>query len=275
MSTPPPDDTAGPHLQLLHTRHVAPGAPAGGVLPASSDESALAALYDTSTAQRRSPGAYVRANMITTVDGAVRGPDERSGSINGAADFRVFRLLRALADVVLVGAGTVRAEGYDSVEVPEVLHDLRRASGRTGPLVLAVVTDSGRLPYGLDREDVVIVTGAAGAARLRSAGGRHDVITAGEATVDLGAAIQALVARGLGEILSEGGPHLLGSMFTADVIDELCLTWTPTIFGGDPLRLTGTAPVGPVDLRLEHLLRAPDDVLIGRWSVGGPAAIGR
>ncbi|MEK8228863.1 dihydrofolate reductase family protein [Oerskovia sp. M15] len=94
--------------------------------------------------------------MVSSVDGGAWGPDHRSGTINDAADWRVFRVLRALADVVLVGAGTARAEGYTALDVPRGLEHLR--AGR-GPLELAVVTRSGHLPASLatgDRPPLVV-----------------------------------------------------------------------------------------------------------------------
>src|SRR5665648_1069207 len=100
-------DDATPTLEVL--------LPAG--LPAirpDDAEMALAALF----AEPRTP--WLRANMIATLDGAATGADHRSGSINDPADLRVFRALRALADVVLVGAGTVRAEGYRAPRPPGV-----------------------------------------------------------------------------------------------------------------------------------------------------------
>ncbi|MGO1334328.1 MAG: dihydrofolate reductase family protein, partial [Cellulosimicrobium funkei] len=84
--------------------------PAAEHLPPDPREDRLAALYAYGTPVRGA--SVVRANMVASVDGAAWGPDERSGSINDDADWRVFRVLRALADVVLVGAGTARAEGY-------------------------------------------------------------------------------------------------------------------------------------------------------------------
>ena len=244
-------------------------APGPGQVPAD-DDAALARLYPH-PAQGRTAGAFVRANMIATVDGAVRGPDGVSGSINGAADGRVFQVLRALADVVLVGAGTVRAEGYETIDVPAGLKGLRRAAGRRDDLVLAVVTRSGGVPPSLVRPGVVVVTGSRGAQRVEAdhSAARPDVIVAGEETVDLARAVAALAARGLGRVLCEGGPHLLGDALRAGVLDELCLTRTPELLGVEGLGLTGAAPLERTALRLDLLMRAPDDVLLSRWGVTG------
>ena len=85
------------------------------ILGAPVDDASLAALY---TAQPR-PGPWVRANFATSLDGAITGPDGKSGSINSAADHVVFELLRALSDVVVVGAGTLRSEGYTALTVQD------------------------------------------------------------------------------------------------------------------------------------------------------------
>ena len=77
---------------------------------AVDDTGALAAAY--AYPDLGDGRAWLRANMVTSIDGAVQGPDGRSGSLSPPADRRLLGLLRALADVVLAGAGTVRTERY-------------------------------------------------------------------------------------------------------------------------------------------------------------------
>ena len=139
-----------------------PGPP-GAVLAADDDE-ALLALFDDPPV-RAATGAHVRGIMIASLDGAATGPDGRSGSLGDAADHRVFGALRALADVVLVGAGTVRAEGYADVQVPDRLRAARSRRGRAERVVLAVVTGSGALPDEILDGDALVVT-ASGAQAL-------------------------------------------------------------------------------------------------------------
>src|SRR5450830_771156 len=119
-------------------------------------EVSLGALY-----AHPGPGAgrtaWVRANMVTTVDGAATGPDHLSGSINNAADHRVFEVLRAAADVVLIGAGTARAERYRSLGVPDALAAGRAARGQPAGLELAVVSASGVLPAELLTGDELLL----------------------------------------------------------------------------------------------------------------------
>jgi len=219
---------------------------------------------------------WVRANMISTLDGAATGAGGVSGGINGDADHRVFRVLRALTDVVLVGAGTVRAERYTPLSVPDGLADLRAASGRAPAIELAIVTRSGDLPEQIT--DVaqhpagtvppIVLTTSAGAARLAGYPADRVVVT-GEDSVDLQAALDALADRGLVRVLAEGGPSLLGDLADGDHLDELCLTTSPLVVGGPAPRIVtsgsylgkGGAPAG-----LVQILHSGGS-LLARWSL--------
>jgi riboflavin biosynthesis pyrimidine reductase len=75
----------------------------------------------------------------------------------------------------------------------------------------------------------------------------------------------ALVERGLRDLLSEGGPHLLRDLLAEGVADELCLTWVPRVIGGVHPRILEGAPVD-LSLRLALLLEE-QGTLIGRWLV--------
>jgi riboflavin biosynthesis pyrimidine reductase len=216
-------------------------------------------------------GAWVRANFVASVDGAAWGADGRSGSINGPADLRVFRLLRALADVVLAGAGTVRAEGYGLPrERPE--HGARRAARGQAPVArLAVVTRSGDLPpdtglFDGPRPALLVTCAAAGAPALRrmaALAGDDGVLVCGQDDVDPAVAVRELARRGLPRVLCEGGPRLLTAVAAAGVLDELCLTWSPLLVGGDAPRVVSGLPLS-MRLRLAHLLEE-DGFLLGRW----------
>ncbi|MFE6970467.1 dihydrofolate reductase family protein [Isoptericola sp. NPDC057653] len=223
---------------------------------------------------------HVRANMVATVDGAAWGADHRSGSINDDADWRVFRVLRAAADVVLIGAGTARHEGYTALERPA---GLPAASDR--PLELALVSRSGRVPQLLadgDRPPLMITgaTGARTAARLLPADRVLEVPSAHDPDdVDVRAGLAALAARGLARVLCEGGPTLLAALLRDGLVDELCVTTSPSVVGPGPSRIVaapasgpGAAPAAgvpttpPVPARLGHLLHAPGTgTLLARW----------
>ncbi len=238
-------------------------------VPPDDSEAALVDLY----AHR--PG-LVRSNMIAAVDGAAWGPDHVSGSINDRADWRVFRVLRALADVVVVGAGTARAERYTQLGRPEGLEHLRDA-----PLELALVTRSGDVPAVLAQagRPPFVITGARGEAAALTAlpAGRVIVAASEGADVDLAAGLAALAERGLTRVLNEGGPSLLADLLAAGLVDELCVSTAPLLVGPGPGRIVaggghGDLPAGPpVGARLGHLLHAPaTGTLLARWELARP-----
>lgn len=218
------------------------------------------------------PGPWVRANFVTTLDGHATGGDGRSGSINSDADKQVFDVLRALADVVVVGAGTIRAEGYGRLrtEDPELLA-ARRAAGRSDHPVLAVVTASGDVPDKVLAEDpeagdLLLLCADAVHAELSQRVGQDAVIACGTDLVDAQRAVQALHERGMTQVLTEGGPHLLGGWVQAGVLDELCLTVRPVLVGGTGPRIleaqvgTGTGPLAQFDLH--HALAMDGDLML-------------
>ncbi|UZN05073.1 dihydrofolate reductase family protein [Cellulomonas sp. S1-8] len=245
----------------------------GRRLPERPGEADLVALL-----QRERTGPHVRANMVASIDGAATGGDGRSGSLGTAADRRVFAVLRALADVVLVGAGTVRAEGYRELPVAPHLRDARAAAGLDPRIELAVVTRRGDVPADLltGARPPLVVTGAAGADRARDAVGPERLVvvpgTDDPDSPDLGAAVAALAARGLRHVLAEGGPHLLADLLAAGVVDELFLTTGPVLLAGDaPRPVTSAAGLAPPRAaRLRHLLHASDDTLLACWDLRAP-----
>ena len=214
---------------------------------------------------------WIRANFVSTVDGAATGADGLSASISPAVDRSVFALLRSLADVILVGAGTTRHEGYEPVRLDEVDGALRESLGLAPLPRIAVVTASADLPDPLLRPSpdgaaptIVITAAAAPADRIDAAREHCDVILAGDRTADLGAIRAALSERGLNRVLCEGGPSLFGALVEADVVDELCLTIAPRLAAdGAPRIATGTIAVDRA-MRLGHLLYE-DDVLLARY----------
>jgi riboflavin biosynthesis pyrimidine reductase len=218
-------------------------------------------------------GRWLRANMVSTLDGAATGPDGRTGTINNEADKRVFGLLRVLADVVIVGAGTARAEGYRHPR-PVTGARAHLREGRSAAPTLVVVSRSGNLPLQLaappdfdDAGQVLLATSAAAQARAveaaREALGESNVLVLGEDGVDVSALLEHLTGRGLRRMLTEGGPQLLRDMVAAGVLDELCLTVVPHLLAGEhPRILTGDSLEGCLSPRL--ILEA-DGTLLGRW----------
>lgn len=194
------------------------------------------------------PGCWVMANMVTGLDGcaAVGG---RVGALSGGVDAELFRQLRALADVVLVGAETVRLEGYGPVKFSEAEQARRRDQGRTPLPPVAVVSRSLSFDLGSalfttpsDGARTMVVTGqAAEPERLAQVSAVAEVVMAGDEEVVPRRAMEALAQRGAGVVLCEGGPSLLGEIVAAGLLDELCLTVAP-VMGGDPLPVAITPP---------------------------------
>jgi riboflavin biosynthesis pyrimidine reductase len=213
---------------------------------------------------------WVRCNMVTTLDGAATGADGRSGSINNAADHVVFEVLRALSHVVVVGAGTIRTEGYPPLAVKESLLDLRRAHGLPDALPLVAVSNRGSVPPTLSgcrdgRALLAVPASAAGLDAARRDLGEEHVLVCGDDEVDLSALLDRLHERGWDHVLTEGGPALLGSFLAAQQIDELCYTVVPQVVGGGPPRTVGAdAPSAQLDL---EVLVEQDSTVMGRWFV--------
>ncbi len=218
------------------------GAPLPSPVPVPADAEgarALAALY---AAPQLPPGAvHVRAMMTTTIDGAVAGADRTSGSLHDPDDSFLFSVLRALADVVLVGASTVRAEDYRSVRGRE---DLLRPSLRPGGAprpALAIWSRSGELPDYLDPDQpTYLLTPSAGAGEAAERSGLPAAqVLAADSPQE---AVEALAARGMRLIQAEGGPSALARLAEAELLDELCFTTAHRTVGGpSPRVLDGAA----------------------------------
>ena len=199
--------------------------------------------------------------MVATLDGAASGGDGRSGSISAPADVAVFGVLRALADVVLVGAGTVRAEGYGAAQPRPTFADRRAAAGQAPAAALAVVTRSGFVPG-----DTGLFSGDGADVRRhdRRRGPRPAAVPGRLRARDRRPATRRWTSRtpsarsppaGLRRVLLEGGPTLLGSALAAGRVDELCLTWSPLLVGGDAPRIAVGPPV-KLAARPAHLIAA-------------------
>jgi riboflavin biosynthesis pyrimidine reductase len=219
------------------------------------------ALYAGVDRSRPGGGCWVVANMVGGLDGsaAIRG---RVGELSDAPDRALFRALRSLADVVMVGAETVRREGYGPVLLPPEQAAARQAAGRRAAPPLAVVSRSLALDWSArafttapaESRTLVITCRAADPAGLERARRAADVLIAGGDRVDPDLALRSLAELGHQVVLCEGGPHWLGQLAAAGRLDELCLTLAPLI-GGDALPLS-VAPAGAplAHLELRHVL---------------------
>ncbi|WP_194912177.1 pyrimidine reductase family protein [Catenulispora rubra] len=231
----------------------------------------LAEVYAYPTGARR----WVRANMVATVDGAATASGKSEG-ISGEADKRIFGVLRALADVVLVGAGTVRTEQYRPARVREQYQEARAAAGQAPTAAVAVVSRALDLDWSMPLftspavPTIVLTATDAPQDRIDAASeAGADVIAAGTGDVDLALAVDRLAERGLGRILCEGGPNLLGQLAASGKLDELCLSIAPQLRGGDAMRvLAGPDLTDGLPLIL-HSLLTEDGFLFSRYLIGG------
>lgn len=217
----------------------------------------------------------VRLNMIASVDGAAA-LEGRSGALGGPADKAVFAVLRSLADVILVGAGTVRAEKYGPPRLDDAARARRRALVLPEVPEIAVVTRSCHLdwdtPFFTDAERRPVVVTVEGADKddRRKAHEVADVLTAGDDDVDLARAVELLGERGHDNVLCEGGPGVAAQAAAAGVIDEVCLTVAPLVAGGDAHRILHGAALAPAERMVPaHILEA-DGYLFLRYVRANP-----
>ncbi len=225
------------------------------LLPSCQDSPDLAALYGYPD------GLWLRANMVSSADGAAN-LDGASAPLSSGTDRLLFALLRALCDVIIVGAATVRTEHYKPARIGDSWRHLR--DGRTPTPPIAVITarldldpDSPLVTAAPAYARTIVITTAHAPADRRAELARHaDVIVAGEETVDLVSAVSALAERGHRRMLAEGGPHLLAQLVEARLMNELCLTIGPLMAGPGASRIVaGALPVTqPQPLRLAHIL---------------------
>lgn len=222
-----------------------------------------AAGIDPYEAYGDQPGRWLRAGMVMSADGSVTDEEGWSDGLGGAADFRVFLTLRALADAILVGAATVRTGRMGPARLRA---ELRERRGRpSAPIV--VVSNSLALDWSLplftaaETQTIVVTSHAAAKAVPDSV----LLVAAGEQSVDLASAVRDLREElGLEHLLCEGGPALLSSLLRAGLVDELCLSIAPALIGGARhTRMLGELG-GRAELRMSAVY-AEDDVLFLRY----------
>lgn len=212
---------------------------------------------------------WVLANMVCGLDGstAVEG---RVGELSGSTDRRLFKDLRSVADVILVGAETARRERYGPPILPEERRRHREDGGRPPVPRIAILSRSLRLD-GAERalrpgdggERPMVVTCEDSPAELRERlAAQVDVVVAGSDRVDPLVCVSTLRRHGAEVVLCEGGPTLLGGLLAAEVVDELCLTLSPVV-GGDPLPVANLPATAAVSrFRPAHVLEADGDLFL-------------
>jgi riboflavin-specific deaminase-like protein len=241
------------------------------LLPEPDGTPDLLALYTDVVRPPQGGRPWVLVNGVTSTDGATA-VDGRTADLGGPADHTVFHLIRSAADAILVGAGTARAEGYRPPRAPAgEAAEHRAARGQATRPRLAVVSRRIDLDPALaflhdDPPPWLITTEQPPVEAMAAVEGLVEPLQVGGDEVDLVAALAGLGRRGVGVVLSEGGPTLNAALAAADLIDELCLSIAPVVVGGATDRIVGPRPVLPElqGYRIAHLLEA-DGLLLLRY----------
>jgi riboflavin biosynthesis pyrimidine reductase len=207
-------------------------------------------LYDDAARPSR---PWVLANMVSGVDGSVA-VNGRTKELSSEADRALFHHLRTIADVILVGATTVRDENYGP----------HRPKDGSTPHPIAVVTNGLQLDFGAPffteaaARPIIVTSERAPADALARARQVADVRVHPGDRVDLRRAVADLG----GVILTEGGPTLLANLLLDGLLDELCLTIAP-VAGGDPGRIVGDGLSGHlVRFALASMVEEDGDVFL-------------
>jgi riboflavin biosynthesis pyrimidine reductase len=201
---------------------------------------------------------HLRVGFVASADGAAT-LSGRAGGLSSPADQGILTLLRDLSDVVMVGAGTIRAERYTALEATPRRRARRAGLGLPPVPPLAIVSrrldlDPRSPVFAGEARTILVTTESIPAERIAEFAQVADVVQAGESDVDIRAAIDALSARGLRHVLCEGGAQLFGALQAADAADELCLTVSPALAGGAADRVVRGIPERYQPLRLAHVL---------------------
>lgn len=215
------------------------------------DPQEIAAAYLADDRPARSDRPWTTLGMIASLDGAATVEGGSTG-LGGPPDRAVFRALRAMTDVILVGASTVNAEGYRAVRLPDDLVTWRREHGLTDAPRLAIVSNSLDLRLSdslVESRPLIVTSQVAPVARLDSVARGAEVVVAGEKRVDFGTALAELKVRGAGRVLVEGGPRVNGQVLNQ--LDEVCVTIAPVLAGGEGPRIV----MGSEHLRRGSLAR--------------------
>jgi len=217
---------------------------------------------------------WVMINVVVSVDGAIAVSGESRG-LSGPADREVFHALRGIADAIMVGAGTVRADNYGPMRPRPGVREARIARGQAPVAPIVVISRSLELDWssGLftaaEAPTVVAAPTDAPAAARAAARDAGPLIVAGTGHVALEQVLAELARSGHDSVLCEGGPGLFAQLAQAELLDEVCVAISPLLVaGGAPRVLPGALLVPPRRLMIAALLEA-DDFLFVRYEVQG------
>ncbi|MBF6298241.1 dihydrofolate reductase family protein [Nocardia amamiensis] len=181
---------------------------------------------------------FVLLSVAVSIDGHIDDMSPERLLLSNAEDFDRVDQVRAECDAILIGAETVRSDNPRLIVKSETRQAARRAAGRTAQPLKVTVTASGNLDpaakfwhHGTDEHRPVIYTTEAGAPKARERLGKlADIVAVGE-TVDFGALLDDLGARGVDRLMVEGGSHMHTAFLSAGLADELHLAIGPTLVG--------------------------------------------
>jgi riboflavin biosynthesis pyrimidine reductase len=258
-----------------------------GLLPAAppasaADTVAALGLWERPRQARTRP--RVLLNMVSSADGraTLKG---RSAGLSSAADRALFHALRSASDAVLVGAGTLRAERYGPLIRDPAVRELRRERGLAEQPLACIASSS----LSLDPEIPLLAEPATRVAVLTSSPGELPPCAAEVSYVrceaggrlDLAAALEQLHERfGVHLLLCEGGPHLAGDLVAAGALDELFLSLSPQLVGGEAGAgrelgiVAGMELAPPLQLELAGVLQGPSQLFL-RYGVVAPERVSR
>lgn len=231
------------------------------LLPHLIDDADPVALYAADARPAPADRPWVMVNMIASVDGATA-VAERSGGLGGPADRQVFRALRELPDAILVGASTVRTEGYGPVRLEDEAVDRRRERGQQDTARLVIVSGSLELDVSTalfaesEIAPIIVTSASADDRRRRELETVAEVVVVGAERVSMHDTLRMLRTMGVDTVLCEGGPIVNAQLMAGDLIDEWCQTYSPMLVGGTSTRAAvGDEVSGPIPhLRLRRLL---------------------
>jgi riboflavin biosynthesis pyrimidine reductase len=238
------------------------------------DEDRIADFYSYPDGPRT---CWVRGNMIASLDGGATA-DGKSGGLGGSGDRALFTLMRDAADVILVGAATVRVEDYSGAQLSVTQREARRRRGQGEVPPIAVVTRSAELDPDTKLFTRTAVppliltctrTVAAARRRLGAVAEVIDASGADDTDVDPARALTILAERKLVRVLTEGGPSLLGLLIQDNLLDELCLTLAPAMVGGVVRRVASGPGLVHTRMRRSHVLTDDEGYLYTRYVRNG------
>jgi riboflavin biosynthesis pyrimidine reductase len=215
---------------------------------------------------------WLAVNFVSSADGAVE-VDGDSDRLSNPHDQAVLQLGSDLADVILVGATTAMSPRYHGMHLDETTRERRRRYGLREFAPIAVVTSGRSLPADAAvitaaKTPTIVITSAATTTEQQRAwtDAGAELLIAGQDSVDLGAAIDALAERGLRRIDCEGGPHLFGALLAAHLVDELRLTISPLLAAGTAGRIAASPTGELTELQLASVLTT-ESIMMLRYLV--------